>query len=128
MPIGNELGQFFCKSTSISYSPGEGGAEYVEINYEGSIQGGGANGTVLGTLSGQPSADLSSGTWTWVGREFGGDGSTRVATGSGFFRVNGTNSWDLRGYIYFNDGSCAATEGTMDLASRSLTGKLSEWD
>ncbi len=128
MPIGNEIGAFTCKATSFTYSPSAGGVETVEINYEGSIEGGGASGTVLGTMNVSPSADAKNGTWTWCGREFAADGATRVANGAGFFQSSGANSWNLRGYIHFSDGSSAATEGVLDLASRSLTGKLSEWD
>ena len=128
MPIGKEIGAFSCKSTSITYSPGEGGLETAEINYEGTIEGSGASGTVLGTMKVAPAADAANGTWTWCGREFAGDGATRVATGGGFFQSSGTNTWNVRGYIHFSDGSSAATEGVIDLAARSLTGKLSEWD
>jgi hypothetical protein len=128
MPIGSELGAFSCKATSFTYSPGEGGLESVEINYEGTIEGSGSSGTVLGTMKVSPSADAKNGTWTWCGREFAADGATRVANGGGFFQSSGTNNWKLRGYIHFSDGSSAATEGDLDLASRSLTGKLSEWD
>jgi hypothetical protein len=128
MPIGSELGAFSCKATSFTYSPGEGGLESVEINYEGTIEGSGSSGTVLGTMNVSPSADAKNGTWTWCGREFAADGATRVANGGGFFQSSGTNNWKLRGYIHFSDGSSAATEGDLDLASRSLTGKLSEWD
>ena len=128
MPIGTELGTFSLKATSFTYSPGGGGLESVEINYEGTIEGSGASGTVLGTMNVSPSADAKNGTWTWCGREFAADGATRVANGGGFFQSSGTNNWKMRGYIHFSDGSSAATEGDLDLASRSLTGKLSEWD
>ncbi|MCZ6677428.1 MAG: PEP-CTERM sorting domain-containing protein [Candidatus Poribacteria bacterium] len=81
MPIGNEIGAFSLNSTSITYQPGEGGSETAEINYEGTIEGSGASGTVLGTMKVAPAADATNGTWTWCGREFAADGATRVLTG-----------------------------------------------
>ena len=127
MPIGNELGSFSLKSTSINYSPADGGTEIVDMNMEGSIEGPNGNLTVLGTLTGRPNADAQSGTYTWLGREFAVDGATRIATGGGFFINNGAGTWALRGHILFSDGTGGAVEGQLNLADRSLIGKLCEW-
>ena len=43
------------------------------MNMEGSIEGPNGNLTVLGTLTGEPSADAQNGTYTWLGREFAAD-------------------------------------------------------
>ncbi len=68
----------------VDFQPGEGGVENVEVNYEGSIEGSGASGTVLGTLNVTPNADATNGTWIWCGREFAADGATRMAMGGAF--------------------------------------------
>ena len=62
MPIGAELGAFSLKSTSINYTPAGGGSEIIDMNMEGSIEGPSGNLTVLGTLTGEPSADAQNGT------------------------------------------------------------------
>ena len=74
-----------------------------------------------------PSADAKFATYSWTGREFAADGNTRIATGGGYLSSTGANKWALRGYVAFSDGTGGAVEGDMDLASRTLTGKLHEW-
>ena len=127
MAMGKELGDFSFKTTSFGYSPGEGGAETVAMNMEGALDGAAGKLTALGTLTGSPNADATSGTYTWLGRDFAADGATRVATGGGFFTANGKGSWAVRGYVLWSDGSGAGIEGELDLASRSLKGKAYEW-
>ena len=127
MPMGKELGDFSFKTTSFGYSPGEGGAESVAMNMEGSLDGPDGKLTALGTLTANPSADATTGTYTWLGRDFASDGSTRVATGGGFFTASGAGTWALRGYVSWADGSSGAVEGELNLESRSLTGKAREW-
>jgi len=128
MPMGNALGKFSLKSTSINYSPTGGGTEIIDMNMEGTMEGPDGAATVLGTLTGEPNEDASGGNYNWIGREFAADGSTRVATGSGFFRATGAGKWALRGTISFSDGANAAVEGDLDLASRTLSGTACEWD
>ena len=124
MPMGKELGDFAFQTTSFGYSPGDGGAETVAMNMEGALEGPDGNLTVLGTLTGSPNADATSGTYTWLGRDFAADGTTRVATGGGYFSASGNGTWALRGYVSWSDGSGGAVEGELNLASRSLTDRF----
>ena len=127
MPVGKQIGKFSLKTTSITYSPTGGDSEVIDMNMDGTIDGADGTATVLGTLTGSPSADAKSGTYSWVGREFAANGDTRLATGAGFFNASGTGKWALRGYIAFADGTGGAVEGELELASRTLSGTLCEW-
>ena len=127
MAMGKELGDFKFNTTSFGYSPGDGGAETVAMNMEGSLDGAAGKLTALGTLTGSPNTAATSGSYTWLGRDFAADGTTRVATGGGFFTASGKGTWAMRGYVLWSDGSGAGIEGELNLASRSLTGKAYEW-
>lgn len=127
MAMGKELGDFTFKTTSFGYSPGEGGGETVAMNMEGGLEGAAGKLTALGTLTASPDEAATTGTYTWLGRDFASDGSTRVATGGGFFSKSGNGTWAMRGYVLWSDGSGAGIEGELNLASRSLTGKAYEW-
>ena len=127
MPMGNVLGEFQFKSTSFTYSPGSDGAEIVAMNMEGSLDGPDGKLTALGTLTASPNADATRGTYTWLGRDFAADGSTRLATGGGFLKASGNGTWALRGYVSWSDGTAGAVEGELNLASRSLMGTACEW-
>jgi hypothetical protein len=63
MALGNEMGSFTLSGTSITYSPGSAGIENASINMEGSIEGSGASGAILGTMDVAPSEDAKFATY-----------------------------------------------------------------
>jgi hypothetical protein len=120
MALGKELGDFKFKITSVTYAAD--GAAYL------SLDGTGTNyGTVLGTIivKGEPGA--KSGAATWVGEGFLDDGSVVRAKGEGTFEECGKHQWRTRMLITVSNGDTIASDGKIDLASRSFSGKNLEW-
>jgi len=121
MALGKELGDFSFKITSVAYT--EDGSTYI------SVDGTATNyGTVLGTLivKGEPGA--SRGEATWIGEGFLDDGSVVAGKGQGTFEEIGKHVWRTRIVITVSDGATFASDGRIDLASRSYAGKNLEWD
>lgn len=121
MALGKEIGEFSLKVTSVSYDA-DGSAR---LNCDGTAT---SFGTVLGTLvlRGQPGAKV--GTASWRGDAFLENGEQRQATGEGSFTELGRHQWRTRMVICISDGQTFASDGKLDLASRSLSGKNLEWD
>ena len=121
MAIGKEIGEFSLKSTSTSYAE-EGGS--VQINCEGTATG---YGTVLGTLTFRGEPGAKSGPLTWRGQGFLEDGETLAATGEGTWEEIGKHQWRTRLIVTTSNGECHASDGHLDLATRTLKGKILEW-
>ena len=121
MAIGKEIGQFSIKSTSVSYAE-DGGS--VQINCEGTAT---KYGTVVGTLilRGEPGA--KSGRLSWRGQGFLENGETVIGTGEGSWEAMAKHKWRTRMIVTTSDGGCHASDGHLDLATRTLTGKMLEW-
>lgn len=81
------------------------------MNIEGTVTGGMA-GAALGTIT-ATTADFA-------------DGSVVTGMGSGVFGLSGTHNWQLNGTATLSNGARVATEGVLDLASRSYNGKMLE--
>ena len=127
MPIGNEIATFSFKSTSITYEPGEGDSTHVKLNLDGVFERGGESDVVLGTLDIAAVGDGSGGNYVWTGQRFSSDGAD-IRQGSGYVEADGPSSWKCRGYVDLGDGTKAAVEGVIELETRTLTGKVFEWD
>ena len=121
MAIGKEIGQFSLKSSSVHYSE-EGGS--VQISYEGTATG---YGTVLGTITlrGEPGA--KGGPCSWRGQGFLENGEVVSGAGQGTWEELGKHQWRTRLIVSTSDGRVHASDGKLDLASRSLTGKMFDW-
>ena len=121
MAIGKEIGQFSLKSTSVRYAEEAG---TVEISYEGTATG---YGTVLGTLTlrGEPGA--KTGPSSWRGQGFLENGDVVSGAGQGTWEELGKHQWRTRLIVSTSDGRVHASDGKLDLASRSLTGKMFDW-
>jgi hypothetical protein len=121
MAIGKEIGEFSLKSASVSYAE-EGGT--VQINCEGTATG---YGTVLGTLTFRGEPGAKSGPLNWRGQGFLENGETLAATGEGTWEDLGKHKWRTRLMVTNSNGECHCSDGHLDLATRTLTGKILEW-
>jgi hypothetical protein len=121
MALGKEIGEFSLKSTSTTYAESGGS---VQINLDGKASG---YGTVLGTLTlrGEPGA--KSGSCSWRGQGFLENGETVIGSGEGAWEELGKHKWRTRMVIVTSDGRTHASEGQLDLETRSLSGKMLEW-
>ena len=126
MPTGNEIGTWSMDVTSITIVPGEGDAESPQINVEGTATLDGNEERVIGTLTLFPNIEASTGRWDWCSRSFS-ENSTRVAKGGGFFVRDG-NQTHCRGTISGSDGVNFATEGALDVVTRTFSGKAYTWE
>ena len=122
----NSIGEFTLSQTSITFDTAAGGGGTATINYEGTATD---LGTVQGTLRcvfEEPGA--AAGTATWNGASFLDGGDVVGATGQGVWqKVDGQHKWRVRGVNLLSDGQILASDGEIDLATRSDKGTLSEW-
>ena len=121
MALGKELGSYTLKQTGVRYS--EDGSS-VTIDCDGTATD---FGTVLGTLILRAEPGATRGTGSWRGQSFLDSGERSVAVGEGTWEDSGTNQWRIRLLINTSDGRTFASDGTLDLASRSLNGKILDW-
>jgi hypothetical protein len=112
--------------TSITMTPGAGDAEIPQINVEGSATLDGNEESVIGTLTLFPNVEATTGRWEWCSRGFA-ENSTRVGRGGGFFVRDG-NQTHCRGTISGSDGANFATEGALDIVTRTFSGKAYAWE
>lgn len=121
MALGKEIGTFSLKSTSTRYAEGGG---TVEITYDGTATG---FGTVLGsmTLRGEPGA--KGGPCSWTGQGFLENGEVVSGAGQGTWEELGKHQWRTRMIVATSDGHTHASDGKLDLASRTLSGKMFDW-
>jgi hypothetical protein len=121
MALGKEIGDFSFKLTSVSY-PGDDPTAL--INVDGTATG---YGTVLGTLTlrGEPGA--KGGPASWRGDGFLDDGEMVHGIGHGTWEEIGHHKWRTRMIIAVSDGQTFASDGELDLATRSFSGKNLEW-
>lgn len=121
MALGKELGVYKLKQTGVSYR--EDGAS-VTVDFDGTATD---FGTVLGTLILRAEPGATQGPCSWRGQSFQENGERSVATGEGTWEDSGTNQWRVRLLVNTSDGRTFGTDGVLDLASRSLNGKLLDW-
>jgi hypothetical protein len=114
------VGEFSFKFTSLALSPGPAGSTLIQGNYEGPVSG---FGTVLGTAN---FVGRKSGTYSSCSLLYQDDGEEISTTGSGTFDSSGKHRWHTQGFLQRSDGRTVATEGEIDLATRSWNGKSSE--
>ncbi len=121
MSIGKEIGQFSLKSTSVRYAE-EG--ESVEISYDGTATG---YGTVLGTMTFRGGPGAKTGACSWRGQGFLENGEVVSGIGEGTWEELGKHQWRTRLIVGTSDGRTHASDGKVDLATRSVTGKMFDW-
>ena len=118
MASGKQLGEFSLRAITATYSPGPAGSVLSQVNWEGTATGFGA---VFGTATyvGGPKG----GTFSYCAEAFLDNGDAVTGIGQGTFESTGKHRWRTNGFIQISDGRRIATEGEMDLASRSWKGK-----
>jgi hypothetical protein len=120
MASGKQVGEFSFKFTSVTVTPGPAGSVLVQGNCEGPATGFGA---VLGTAT---FVGGKSGTFSWCAAAYLDNGEQRSGTGSGTFENIGKHRLRTQGFVQISDGRTVASEGEIDLATRSWTGKIFE--
>ncbi len=121
MALGKQIGDFTFKTVTSSYAL-EGGS--VQVNIDGTASG---YGTVLGTLTFRGDPGAKSGPLSWRGEAFLANGDTIASAGEGIWEVMGKHKWRTRLIVSGSDGETFASEGHLDLKTRTLTGKNLEW-
>jgi hypothetical protein len=122
MAKGNEVASFSMKSTSATYTPGAGGSTVTSVNFEGTATGG--FGTIAGT---GVFVGAKAGTLSYTGVAYMDNGETMFSHGSGSFESTGQHHWKTTGVMDLSDGSRMLSEGEIDLAERTWTGKVYAW-
>lgn len=122
MALGKEIGDFSFKLTSAAYAEDGSG---VQLNYDGEATG---FGTVLGTMYGRGEPGAKQGTCSCRAEAFLDNGDQVVGQGEGTWEEVGKHQGRVRAINHTSDGQSFASDGIIDLGSRSFKGKLIEWD
>ncbi|MGH8005540.1 MAG: hypothetical protein ACREQ3_00845 [Candidatus Binatia bacterium] len=124
MATGKALGEFSFKTTSLTFTPGPGASVLVHINCEGTVTSFGA---VLRTAT-FVTAGAKSGTYSVCGAAYLDNGDSITGIGQGTFESSGMHKWRTRDFITLSDGRTLDMQGEIDLAARSWTGQIYEWN
>ena len=124
MASGKQISQVSFKFTSITNTPGPGGSVLLQGNCEGPATVGGQSGTVLVTTTFVGGG--KSGTYSSCSQAYLDDGEVTRADGSGSYESVGKHRWRTQGFVQSSTGQSGVSEGEIDLAARSWTGKLLE--
>ena len=120
MAKGKATGEFSLKTTSISVSAGPAGSTIVQCNLEGTATGLGAIIATAAFVGGK------NGTFSYHGAAYLDNGDTASATGNGTYESIGIHRWRTVGFLQTSLGGAIITEGEIDFATRSWTGKVFE--
>ncbi|MGR8949490.1 MAG: hypothetical protein ACU84Q_15705 [Gammaproteobacteria bacterium] len=121
MALGEKKGDYSLKITSISHS--EDGSSVV-ADCDGTATG---FGTVLGTLIAKGEAGEKAGMCSWRSQAFLDNGDQLGGMGEGTWEECGKHKWRIRLIVMTTDGQVFASDGELDLASRSLNGDVLDW-
>ena len=118
---GKAIGEFSLKAITATFGPGPAGGVLNQANWEGTATG---FGSVFGTATFAGAGKDE--TYNWCGEAFMDDGSVLTGVGPGVADSTGKHRWSTKGYMDLSDGRRIATEGEIDLASRSWKGTIFE--
>jgi len=121
MAIGKQIGEFTLKAITSTYAL-EGNS--VQVNLDGTATG---YGTVLGTLTFRGEPGAKSGMLSWRGQGFLDNGANVAGFGEGTWEESGKHKWRTRLVVATTDGNVHASDGVLDLGTRTLSGKMLEW-
>ncbi len=126
MAIGETSGEFNSSITSSTYERQSGGGVNVVINLEGTASDlGQINGTLTLLV---PGPGQGAGAASYTGASFLDSGEVLGATGEGCWQqLDGEQKWRVRGLNVISNGDVVLSDGTLDLASRSFSGTLTQW-
>jgi hypothetical protein len=116
---GKQIGEFSFKITSLTFGPEGPDGVALQMNCEGRAP----NGTVAVTLACTPG---KSGSFTTYAANYLDDGDITTSKGIGSFESTGTHRWRTQADIVVPNGRKLHTEGEVDLAGRSWSGKVFE--
>ena len=117
MAKGKLQGEFSLKFTSLTLTPGPAASTVIQGNCEGSATG---YGTVIGTVA---FVGGKSGTFSGCWAAYLDNGEQLSATEPGTYESSGKHRWRTQGVVHISDGISIVSEGEIDLATRSWTGK-----
>jgi hypothetical protein len=120
MAKGHELATWSVKTTSLTYS---GGGAVISANVEGTGTGG--LGALLGTavfVNCPKGGPLS-----YSGLAYQENGEVLLTSGTGAFESIGGHRWKTSAILELSDGRRMLSEGEIELANRSWSGKVYEW-
>jgi hypothetical protein len=119
MKKGKHLGEFNAKQVSMRVR--QDGK--LECNFEGIISGYGRGFWTMTITVGDGKSDG----YEWAGIAYAENGDINQATGQGQWERIGANQWAINGTTRTRDGrTTLLSEGTMDLATRTWSGKYYE--
>ena len=121
MASGKAIGEFSFKAITATHSPGPAGSVLNQVNWEGTATGFGAV-FVTATYVGGPKG----GTYSDCSAAYLDNGEGLTGMGQGTTESIGKHRWRTAGFAQISDGRRVASEGEIDLASRSWKGKISE--
>ena len=122
MPVGKELGSFDAKITSIRICEVNGDDRVIEGTYEAEVSGQ-LSGTATGTMTFTGSND--SGSFTDLGVGYLDSGDALSGKGQGVYWLTKPGEWEIRGAFTLGTQR-VVSEGRIELASRSMRGKILE--
>jgi len=118
MASGKATGEF---SLKVVTSPRPAGSVLSQVNWEGTATGFGAV-FATATYVGGP----KNGTFSECGTAYLDNGDGLSGIGQGTYESSGKHQWRTESCMQISDGRRIASEGEMDLASRSWKGTLFE--
>jgi hypothetical protein len=116
----NRLGEFSFKAITLTNSPGPAGSVLTQANWEGTATGFGAIFSTMTAVGGK------SGTFSECAKAYLDNGDEIIGIGQGTYVSTEKHRWHTEDFIQLSDGRRIATEGEIDLASRSWKGKTFE--
>ncbi len=123
--MADPVGEFALRHTGSSYAKTPDGGLENNSNWEGTATGYGA---VFGTLSvSRPLNEVgsTSGSCAWAGQAYLEDGTNIGGLGEGTWeQVEGRHKWKLSLVMEISNGDRIRSEGEIDLATRTYSGKL----